>query len=858
MSIPEGRIEGDAENLTPHHRKDTADYVVPAGEMQPSVLNLSVVPDGFRAGYATEQSRTEQTTTIHGNSWSFGLKEELGGTFRFGPPDLGEAGNNLTVKSSTEAAQEFKGETEKENSSFNKTTYEISVKTGYSDQLWYSESRMIIWVYPIIGQTACPAAKPKCQESEKLPLTVQFSAQDNVHPVTVAASNVEWYQPPWEPGNIFSYPANFEQLKLIVPNIDKLSTDLSWFTDSSDLEQKTTWSRGKDTTTSTATESNFSFHNESSITGKHEELAVGGSARFKFEIGGSFGFSDLTKNVTQFESSTGIAVSKPGAFPSPSSYAYAVTPYIFGEKKPNTVTDSVSLTGDVVTFGAMRTAFVADPLRSNAGKWWLGAYQTPDVALNHPLRWQVTSEGSGKSCVEVGNGLKNCVELAEKNLENIWLSDFYAMRGLFITGEESPGKGPQLEVANAGDKLRLQARVYNYSFKAMTSDTRVRARFYGMPWNTENNTPAGESFLIGEDVLPPIPPFNDAPGAPLNWVLANTTFDTTKYGNKHLVFWVVVWMQDRNGLVGEMPGHGLELLPGELKEIGDVKIEEYSNNVGLYRAPFFVFPNAPRAGAVAGAPGLKLDSVKTTVRQVKHEESVEVAAMLETGDQEIGGLTVYFYDGDPQDGGRVFDVERISHIRANGKHQARTRFKSDDCGLYRIFVRATAGRHLEVNGHTEPVQVGCPPAACNSLACLRAPQYYALNLDRLPQGTVQVSGNGLNAQVSTGDRARMQLLLQGGNTAQQQFNQQFVALQLNSLSAPGFVGALKSPLSCYRINFEPAWLDNGVTLSPELTLGEVFELARRVARAGSTGDRRRLGNLLHWLNGDDPTGRCSR
>ncbi|MFI5143698.1 MAG: hypothetical protein ACHQHM_06705, partial [Thermoanaerobaculales bacterium] len=42
--------------------------------------------------------------------------------------------------------------------------------------------------------------------------------------------------------------------------------------------------------------------------------------------------------------------------------------------------------------------------------------------------------------------------------------------GFFISNASSPGQGPQLESAKAGDVLTLQARVYNYSFTKMPTD----------------------------------------------------------------------------------------------------------------------------------------------------------------------------------------------------------------------------------------------------------------------------------------------------------------------------------------------------------------------------------------------------
>lgn len=65
----------------------------------------------------------------------------------------------------------------------------------------------------------------------------------------------------------------------------------------------------------------------------------------------------------------------------------------------------------------------------------------------------------------------------------------------------------------------------------------------------------------------------------LNWKLATTTFDTTNYGGKLLVFWVVVWGEDAEGkLIQEMEGHGLKGNSAKLtfKQISGVPFEDYS------------------------------------------------------------------------------------------------------------------------------------------------------------------------------------------------------------------------------------------------------------------------------------------
>ncbi len=175
-----------------------------------------------------------------------------------------------------------------------------------------------------------------------------------------------------------------------------------------------------------------------------------------------------------------------------------------------------------------------------------------------------------------------------------------------------------------------------------------------------------------------------------------------------------------------------------------------------------------------------------------------------------------------------------------------------------MFIRVAPGKaHTVTAQASQAVQVECPTPVCVSQVCMRSAQYYALNLNRLPQGMVTVPGKGLDTRVSTSDTARMRMLLQGGTAAQQRFNQQFVATQLSLLGQPGGnQAARRSNLLCYKLNFQPTQLSTGVTLNPSMTLGELFDQVQRAGRSGNAIDQRQLANLLQLLNGDDPQGRC--
>ena len=172
------------------------DFIAPAGSSVPQVFNVSAIPNGFYTQYQTEQSNSNQSSTQSTTSWSAGAAESLTNKGVFGIPDI----DSITIKNKFSAQQAWKGNSEQVHGTSSSMQFDVSQQTGFSDQLWYEESRLNLYIYPVIGQKGCPAAIPNCSASQKVPLTVQFSGVDAVSNDTVPGNTTEWYQPPWEPG----------------------------------------------------------------------------------------------------------------------------------------------------------------------------------------------------------------------------------------------------------------------------------------------------------------------------------------------------------------------------------------------------------------------------------------------------------------------------------------------------------------------------------------------------------------------------------------------------------------------------------------------------------------------------------
>jgi hypothetical protein len=315
-----------------------------------------------------------------------------------------------------------------------------------------------------------------------------------------------------------------------------------------------------------------------------------------------------------------------------------------------------------------------------------------------------------------------------------------------------------------------------------------------------------------------------------------------------------------------------ELVDNPLKQSPtDPDQVSFSNNIGFYNSVFYIEPvNSPpaSAGTKAVRSGLSArtktvnadlagSDVKLSSNTAKLGQRIQVSAELKTTGRPISSLNVHFYDGDPNAGGKVFDVERVPFIKVNDRYEVSVNYRAKACGVHRLFVKAGRGMAYEVTVQSQPLQVECLTPVCISQVCMRSAQYYALHLDLLPHGVVTVPGRVLNTQVSTGNTAQMRILLQGGTAAQQRLTQQFVATQLSLLGKPGGTQpALGSNLLCYGVNFQPTQLGTGAVLAPSMTLGELFEQALIAGRSGNVVDQRMIANVLQLLNGDDPLGRC--
>ena len=665
------------------------DFIQAAGSLPrgaPTVVNVNVMPSKYFSQYVTQQTESNQSANTNTTSYSVATKDTAGGKFSYGIPDI--ASVSAEVKAAVK--QTHDNTVAKKFNTYASHQFDVSTQTGFSDQVWFTAKRFNIYVYRVLGRCVAAAGSSAAEgcPAGTAPLYVQFSGPDLVTPGRIDGSLLEWYQPVQEPGNVFSYPWSAALLQDLYAGFASLTADPAtiWATDSSGSTVSVSWSQGSGSSVTSGTVSTQSFDVSTSITASVTAAGIGGSLSAGFDYNSSTSASTLNESSAKLGSSTGIKIVKP-PFVNPGQYAYAAQTYIFGQQAPSGTEQQIPLGTVVTSAGPLWTAFVADPTDSDngAGAWWRQAYTAPDVALNHPQRWTWTPPSGTQPDLIAFNDADPQAPLT---------TDFYFMKGLYITPASASGEGPQVQQVAKGDELRLTARVYNYSVVDMPTGSTVHVRFYGQPWNNTAHDFGGQAFVIDEVQLNPIPGFNSTStnGQRPNWALASTTkLDTAAYADMYLVFWVVVWMEDNGTLVPEITGHGLTAIPGPTTAPTAVRIQPYSNNVGFYKQPVFICPNIcaqPAGLGLRGDLGLDIKTVKIAPARVRQFETATVTATLAATDDARDGVLAVFYDGDPERGGQAFDAELIPHIRPRDVYVTQVRFRPHTCGAHTIFVAA--------------------------------------------------------------------------------------------------------------------------------------------------------------------------
>ncbi len=501
--------------------------------------------------------------------------------------------------------------------------------------------------------------------------------------------------------------------------------------------------------------------------------ATGSSASItaRYDHAHSSSHGSLKTSSFTHTSSSGLATNIETSnflFAGSSTYVYEVTPLIIGaepppgvlDNKPNKVCDPVDtecISGQTKpnkaascsTTGPLRMSYAAD-INAEAG-WWGNNYGDVgddggiDLALNHPRRWVEVPGDMGVDDTDFqcrGDiGDEFCFVAHSPSppgspLGDVWANDYYAMRGLFITVGGLTGN--QRTTAGINDQIFLQARVHNFSFVSLNDKVLPYVQFYAQQINPSfdadhnilGHTYIGTGVPIGDKVeaLPSTytPPLSGWSVHKDNFAMATTSFKPSSEAfpeNSYWIFWVVVWPENEDGsLAMERPGHGLanSFDPAVIYPyITDVPLETvqvngntriYSNNVGLFKQVFAIVGDDPVPDALSPSTArLEVGPIFVTPEFPRPRGRAEVFSHVRSHGAATPGMSVHLSEGDPDNGGRIFDVEQLAHIYGDDDHIVHVSYSPSRCGTHDISVEVFAGGGLNHESHTSVV-VPCEPA----------------------------------------------------------------------------------------------------------------------------------------------------
>ena len=153
-------------------------------------------------------------------SSSFAGEEKLSAGVALGQfnPLTGELENGVDIKTSFTAKQDLKNSTDTINGAFNSMASDFA---GDGPERRGLVHRLLLLPLRLPGHRPEVSARPRSPTARRTRRSrcIMFSAPLPSTAQHLASDTLEWYQPPWEFGNLLSYPAGLAQLKQYMPDI---------------------------------------------------------------------------------------------------------------------------------------------------------------------------------------------------------------------------------------------------------------------------------------------------------------------------------------------------------------------------------------------------------------------------------------------------------------------------------------------------------------------------------------------------------------------------------------------------------------------------------------------------------------
>jgi hypothetical protein len=430
----------------------------------PAVVTINRYPT-FNTAMRDSQSKAFASKTTNHSDWNIGASEQVSASNTVTEGDIEGTGAQTKYSLSEKVGYDYNKVHSDYASHADSYVVGSGTATGEDDSLIVEARILDIWRYRIFGAQTGDPQNPNAFYEIVMPgpsLTSKPGGRD-----------VDWYQPVHEVGNVLSYPGRTDVCSpsdlgpITIPNTDisnqaipLIPCSQQFYNGNSSsislaLQDQTGGGGSDDYTHKVQADLDFQFAFKASA-GVKGIGSVAAQVQTDIDVHGGSSWGQLTTNDNSTTGATGITINSPQG---DSQFAYPYYPILYN-----------------TTAGGLKVSYgVGDLTASSAGSaFWGNNYaQHPDPALNLPNRFVATY-----STGNVLNGWKQETTIVRKRMKGFVIrkTDIDPVTGNYPL----LGSNPQ-----DGDKVLLEARVYNYSISSMPASFTVQ--FSAIPYDSLTN-----------------------------------------------------------------------------------------------------------------------------------------------------------------------------------------------------------------------------------------------------------------------------------------------------------------------------------------------------------------------------------
>lgn len=104
---------------------------------------------------------------------------------------------------------------------------------------------------------------------------------------------------------------------------------------------------------------------------------------------------------------------------------------------------------------------------------------------------------------------------------------------------------------------------------------------------------------------------------------------------------------------------------------------------------------------------IDIGKLNVSTSHVTPGENVLISTTLTARGAAFSEVSVNFYDGDPQSGGRLFASDRIPQIAADSQQSVQTAYRTSSCGVHQLFAVVDGGKPTGKVRRAQPLRVNC-------------------------------------------------------------------------------------------------------------------------------------------------------